>query len=592
MSTSKPSTNSKTEPPRLSGKELYRRLLTYVRPYRKVFVVAVIAMILLAATEPLLPALLKSLLDGSFVDKDPESIRLMPVLLILLFVFRGLFGFISNVSIQWIATRIVMDVRTDMFDRIVSLPNRYYNANATGNIISKLTYNVNQVTNACTNSLVILIRDSFAIIGLLIWMFYLDWKMSLIFFIVLPIAGILVKIVSNRLRRLSRSLQETIGDLTHAIEESINGNKVIKIFGGQDYEKKRFHQINNRVRRFTLKYYTTSAYNTPLMELIVAVALAFIIYMASLSSVQGNLTVGGFISFFTAMALLFAPTKRLTRVNEQIQTAIAAAESIFALIDETPEPDMGTRHIDRADGRLQFKQVNYLYEDSERAALSDINLDINAGETVALVGQSGSGKTTLVNMIPRFYIPMAGEILLDGININDIVLADLRNNLALVSQEVILFDDSVANNIAYGTMQEKFSEQDIIDAATAAHAMEFIDAMPEGLQTQVGENGVRLSGGQRQRLAIARAILKDAPILILDEATSALDTQSEKHVQEALENLKRGRTTIIIAHRLSTIKNADRIVVLDKGKIAEVGTHESLIAEGGIYNRLQQLQSF
>lgn len=577
---------------RLGGKELYRRLLAYVKPYRKVFIVAIIAMILLAATEPMLPALLKSLLDGSFVEKDPASIRLMPILLIVLFIFRGLFGFISNVSIQWIATRIVMDIRTDMFDRIVSLPNHYYDANATGNIISKLTYNVNQVTNACTNSLVILIKDSFTILGLLAWMFYLDWKMSLIFFLVLPVAGILVKIVSNRLRRLSRSLQETVGDLTHVIEESINGNKVIKIFGGQTFEKRRFHDINNRVRRFSLKFFTTSAFNTPLMELIVAVALAFIIYMASLSSVQGTLTVGGFISFFTAMALLFSPTKRLTRVNEQIQMAIAAAESIFALIDETPEPDMGTKHIDRARGNIQFKQVNYHYTDTEHAALVDINLDVQAGETIALVGQSGSGKTTLVNMIPRFYIPTTGEILLDGVNINDIALSDLRANLALVSQEVILFDDTVANNIAYGTMQENFSETDIIKAARAAHAMEFIETMPEGLQTQVGENGVRLSGGQRQRLAIARAILKDAPVLILDEATSALDTQSEKHVQEALENLKRGRTTIIIAHRLSTIKNADRIIVLDKGRVAEVGTHKSLVEQGGIYNKLQQLQSF
>jgi subfamily B ATP-binding cassette protein MsbA len=592
MSTPEPNSETEKRHFRLGGRELYKRLLAYVKPYRKVFIIAIIGMILLAATEPLLPALLKSLLDGSFVEKDPASIRLMPILLIVLFIFRGVFGFISNVSIQWIATRIVMDVRTDMFDRIVNLPNRYYDTHATGNIISKLTYNVNQVTNACTSSLVILVKDSFTIIGLLAWMFYLDWKMSLIFFLILPVAGLLVKIVSNRLRRLSRTLQENIGDLTHVIEESINGNKVIKIFGGQTYEKNRFHEINNRVRRFTLKFFTTSAFNTPLMELIVAIALAFIIYMASLSSVQGTLTVGGFISFFTAMALLFSPTKRLTRVNEQIQMAIAAAESIFALIDETPEPDMGTKHIERARGNIQFKQVNYYYADTEHPALLDINLDVQAGETIALVGQSGSGKTTLVNMIPRFYLPTAGEILLDGVNIKDIALSALRANLALVSQEVILFDDTVANNIAYGTRQEKFSEADIINAAKAAHALEFIEAMPEGLQTQVGENGVRLSGGQRQRLAIARAILKDAPVLILDEATSALDTQSEKHVQEALENLKRGRTTIIIAHRLSTIKNADRIIVLDKGRVAEVGTHESLVEKGGIYNKLQQLQSF
>lgn len=588
MKISNPDNNNQTS---MNSRILYLRLLQYVKPHWKIFIVSIIATIILALTEPLLPALMKPLLDGSFVDKNQENAALIPMLLILLFIVRGIVGLISTVSINWIATKAVMDIRKDMFDKLISVPNKYYDQNATGKVVSKITYNVNQVSSGCTNALIIAIRDSLAIVGLLAWMFYLDWKLSLIFFIIIPVAGIIIKLVSLRLRKLSSSVQDSMGDMTHIIEETIQGNHVIKIFGGQDYETGQFNKIINGVRKYTMKFTTTSALNVPVIELLAAFALAFMIYIASIKAAEGSITVGGFVSLFTAMAMLFGPAKRLTKVNAHIQMALAAAESIFALIDETPEVDKGTRKIKHAQGHLEFKNVTFTYNQAEEPSLNNINLTINPGETIALIGQSGSGKTTLANMIPRFYIPNSGEILLDGIKLNDLELDSLRSNISLVSQDVVLFDDTIANNIAYGTMQKKFTEQQIKDAAIAAHAMEFIEKLPNGLQSQAGEKGHLLSGGQRQRIAIARAILKDAPILILDEATSALDTQSEHHIQEALETLKRGRTTIVIAHRLSTIKHSDKIVIMKNGEIAETGTHDSLVQQNGIYTKLLSLQT-
>ncbi|NOY66526.1 MAG: lipid A export permease/ATP-binding protein MsbA [Gammaproteobacteria bacterium] len=576
---------------KLASKELYSRLLHYVKPHWKMFAVSIFSTVLLAATEPLLPMLMKPLLDGSFVDKNPENIKLMPVLLIFLFLARGIAGLISTVAINWVSTRLVMDIRRDMFERILSLPNNYFDQQSTGSIASTITYTVNQVASGCTNALIIGVRDSVAILGLLAWMFYLDWKLSLIFFFLVPLAGLIMKMVSLRLRRLGTGVQDGMGEITHVMEETIRGNRVIKIFGGQDYEQERFHKATNAVRRFMMKFTTTSAVTTPIIEMLAAFALAYIIYIASLQAAEGNITVGGFVSLFIAMAMLFGPAKRLTKVNENIQRALAAAESIFELIDETPENIKGSKSAGVAKGSIEFKHVSYQYSSGDEPAISDINLQINEGETIALVGKSGSGKTTLANMIPRFYVPTDGSILLDGTDINDLDIMSLRSNMALVSQDVVLFDDTISNNIAYGLMQKQFTENEIKQAAIAAHAMEFINAMPDGMNTQIGENGTKLSGGQRQRIAIARAILKDAAVLILDEATSALDSQSERHVQEALENLKYGRTTIIIAHRLSTIKNADRIIVMDKGKIAESGTHQELLGLNGIYTKLQKLQT-
>jgi len=373
------------------------------------------------------------------------------------------------------------------------------------------------------------------------------------------------------------------------LEEGINGNKVIKVFGGQDYEKSRFYQVNNWVRRYTIKIKVASALNVSIIELIAATALAFIIYIAAIKSSSNEITVGGFISFFAAMAMLFSPAKRLASLNEVLQRGLAAAESVFKLLDENAEDNSGTKVIPRAHGHLQFNNTGFCYEGTEDKAIHHINLDIQAGETIALVGQSGSGKSTLVNLIPRFYRHQEGEILIDDINIMDLDLENLRQQIALVSQDIVLFDDTLAANIAYGSMSQS-SDKDIMAAAKAAHAIEFIDALPDGMQTPIGENGLKLSGGQRQRLAIARALLKNAPILIFDEATSALDTESERYVQEAMDTLRKGRTTIIIAHRLSTIKSADRIVVMEKGHIIESGTHAELLDKSGAYAKLHHLQ--
>jgi subfamily B ATP-binding cassette protein MsbA len=573
----------------MTSKELYFNLLEYARPYWKMFALSLVAMVLLAATQPILPAFMKPLLDESFVAKNLKSIGIMPILLVVLFIVRGIASFVSTTAMAWVSSRVVMDLRADMFNRILELPKAYFDKHATGNLISKVTFNVDQVTNAVTSSLIILLRDSLTIIGLLGWMFYLDWKLSLIFFVIVPVAGTMVKLAANRLRRLSRSLQENIGDMTHTLEESISGNREIKIYAGQEYERKRFRTINNWVRRFTVKIKTASALNTPVVELIAAIALAVLIYIASVKSAHNEMTVGGFVSFFIAMGMLFAPSKNLTNLNEHIQRGLAAAESIFDLLRESPETDLGTRELGKCDGHIEFRNVSFQYPGNDQTALHNIDLDIKPGETVALIGQSGSGKTTLVTLVPRFYSPSTGTILLDGIDMQEIRLQELRRNIAIVSQQTMLFNDTIRANIAYG-FPEQYREEDILEAARAAHVIEFAEKMPDGLDTLVGENGVLLSGGQRQRIAIARAFLKNAPILILDEATSALDNQSEFFIHEAMEKIRFNRTVIIVAHRLSTIRKADRIIVLQNGKIVESGNHDSLMQKNGIYAAMQHVQ--
>lgn len=573
----------------MNSKDLYLRLLRYVKPYSVVFAIALLGILLYAATEPAVPALIKPLLDGSFVAKDPRFITLMPLLLAGLFLVRGIASFIGVVAMQWVAYRVVMDLREALFNKLLLLPAQRFDETPGGVLLSKLTYDVTQVMSASTQTLVTLLRDSVAVLGLLLWILYLNWKLALIAFLVAPGIVLVMRLVSRRLRRLSGELQNVMGELNRLIHEAIQGQRVIKIHGSRAYEAQRFRQVNNWVRRYNVKLAVASQASVPIVQFLAVAGLATVIYIAALQSAADKITVGGFVSLFGAMAMLLSPLKRLTKINEPLQRGLAAAESIFALLDEPAEQDQGTRTLGRAQGRISFQNVSLQYHKAEENVLQHLNFEVQPGETIAIVGPSGSGKTSLVGLLPRFYDPTQGHILLDGIDITALRLADLRANIAYVGQDIVLFNDTLAANISYGA-QGKASTAAIKQAAEGAYALEFIQAFPEGLDTLIGENGIRLSGGQRQRVAIARALLKGAPILILDEATSALDTQSERHVQQALEFLRQGRTAFIVAHRLSTIENVDRIVVLQKGEIVEMGTHQELLARRGLYANLYQMQ--
>jgi subfamily B ATP-binding cassette protein MsbA len=573
----------------ISSTELYLRLLRYVAPHKHVLLLALLGAMVVALTEPALPATMKPLFDGAFVDRDTAVIRWMPLIIIGIFIVRGVAEYTASYGMAWVGNRLVMDLRAQMFARLLELPTPYYDEQASGNLISKLTYDVTQVTAAATSVLTVIFKDSLAIIGLLAWMLWLNWKLTLLSLIMTPLIVLIVRLVSIRLRNTSRNVQDAMGEVTQVIQETIEGQKVVKLYGGQAYEAGRFEVQTNRVRRFMMKQAAAAATSVPFVQLVAACALAGMVYLATRETGNDAISVGSFMSFITAMLMLTAPLKRITNVNEPLQRGLAAAESVFALIDHAGEADPGTVEIERARGDIRFENVSLRYEGAAQAALDNVTLAIAPGETVALVGASGAGKTTLANLVPSFYRPTSGRVLLDGHDLATLKLASLRANIALVSQEVVLFNDTVAANIAYGSMNGA-SEAQIVAAADAAHATEFIRQMPQGFATLVGENGVKLSGGQRQRLAIARALLKNAPVLVLDEATSALDSESERHVQAALETLMQGRTTLVIAHRLSTVENAHRIVVLDQGRMVEMGAHHELLARGGIYAKLYRLQ--
>ncbi len=573
----------------MTRKSLYPRLLGYVRPYWRTFAVALAATLVFALTEPALPALIKPMLDGSFVDKDPHWIVMTPLLLIALALVRAAAGFASKVAMNWVSSRVVMDLRQQLFAHLLRLPASYFDRQSSGKVLSKITFNVEQVTNAATEALVVLVRDSVSLIGLLALMVWMNWKLSLITLVLVPPIVLIVRAVSRRMRDISRNLQDTMGEMTHALEEAIGGQHIVRLYGGQQQEMRHFADTSNWVRRYFMKRTVAAELNVQVVQLLAVLALALMIYLGAQQSAAGETTVGAFVSFFAAMAMILSPLKKLTTVNSHLQRGLAAAESLFELLDTAPEPDRGQRRIARARGQLDFERLRFRYPGADQDALRDIDLRIAPGEHIALVGASGSGKSTLVKLIPRFYPVEHGQLRLDDIPIDELTLGSLRQQIALVSQDIVLFDDSVRNNIAYGELG-KASDAELIAAARAAHAWEFIERMPDGLDTRIGERGAMLSGGQRQRLAIARALLKDAPILILDEATSALDTRSEQLIQEALERLKRGRTTLVVAHRLSTIEGADRILVMDHGRIVESGDHETLLAQAGVYAALYRQQ--
>ncbi len=574
-----------------SGFQTYKRLLGYVKHQRLYMLVAILGMIVYAATDTAFAALMKPMIDGSFVNRDPDSIKTIPLLILLIFFFRGLGSYFSTYFMSRVGWSLIHKIRGEMFNKLVEMPASIYDQSQSGELIAKITYNSERVADSTTNALTVFVRDTLTVLGLLGWMLYLNWLLTLVFFIVTPVLVIIVVLISKYFRSISHGIQQSMGNLTHVIEEVIEGQRVIKVFGGQKTEIERFKRENEANKSLQLRLVKVRAISVPVIQFIVAIALAGIVYLSSRdhAGAMQAVTAGTFMSFIIAMMALFAPLKRLTTVNAEIQKGIAAGQSIFALLQQPSEKDTGHRTLDKVKGALSFNKVAFRYGNDKPWVLQNISFEVKPGQMIALVGQSGSGKSTLVNLLTRFYQHQQGSIEIDGIEVNELQLQNLRSHIAYVGQEVTLFNETIANNIAYGCLQNMPMDK-IKQAARAAYADAFIEKLPQGYHTFVGENGTLLSGGQRQRLAIARAFLKDAPILILDEATSALDSESERAVQQGLEKLFHHRTTLVIAHRLSTIEKADKILVFEQGKIIEQGTHQQLLAKNQAYARLYAMQ--
>ncbi|WP_273993682.1 lipid A ABC transporter ATP-binding protein/permease MsbA [Vibrio parahaemolyticus] len=569
--------------------QTFKRLWQFIRLYKAGLIVAIIALVINAISDTYMISLLKPLLDEGFGNADSDFLRTLPLIIFVMMFIRGTSGFVSTYCLSWVSGNVVMLVRRMVFNHFMHMPVSYFDKEKTGNLLSRITYDSEQVSAATSQALVSIVREGASIIGLLVLMFYNSWQLSLVLFAVAPVVAWGIGVVSKRFRKISKNMQTMMGNVTASAEQMLKGHKVVLSYGGQDIERQRFDKVSNQMRQQSMKLVTAQAAANPIIQMIASFAIVAVLYLASIDSIKEQLTPGTFTVVFSAMFGLMRPLKALTNVTSQFQRGMAASQTLFALIDLEPEKNEGKYTVERAKGEVSVIDVSFTYEGSEKPALDHVSFDIPRGKTVALVGRSGSGKSTIANLFNRFYDVDSGSITLDGRDIRDYELKNLREQFALVSQNVHLFNDTIANNIAYAT-EDKYQRSDIEHAAKLAHAMEFINKMENGLDTMIGENGASLSGGQRQRVAIARALLRDAPVLILDEATSALDTESERAIQAALDELQKDKTVLVIAHRLSTIEKADEILVVDDGAIIERGNHADLIAKNGAYAQLHRIQ--
>ncbi|HHR6080913.1 TPA: lipid A ABC transporter ATP-binding protein/permease MsbA [Providencia alcalifaciens] len=573
----------------LSTKQTFKRLWPTIAPFKIGLVVAAIALIINAAGDAFMISLLKPLLDDGFGKADNDTLKWLPLAILGLMVVRGSSSFVSTYCVSWVSGKVVMSMRRKLFGHMMGMPVSYFDQQSTGTLLSRITYDSEQVASSASGALITIIREGTYIIALFGIMFYNSWQLSLILIAIAPVVSITIRVVSKRFRKISKNMQTGMGHVTTSAEQMLKGHKEVLIFGGQKVETERFDKVSNNMRRQNMKMVSASAISDPIVQMIASFALAFVLYAASFPEIKEQLSPGTIGVVFSSMFALMRPLKSLTNVNAQFQRGMAACQTLFAILDTEKEKDEGTKVLTEVKGDIEFDSVTFTYQTKEHPALEDVSFTLPAGKSVALVGRSGSGKSTIANLITRFYDIDKGSIRIDGHDIRDYTLESLRSQVALVSQHVYLFNDTVANNIAYAT-DGRYSRAEIEKAAEMAYAMDFIKKLDNGLDTMIGENGVMLSGGQRQRIAIARALLRDAPILILDEATSALDTESERAIQAALDELQKNRTSLVIAHRLSTIENADQILVVQDGHIIERGDHTTLLAQNGAYAQLHRIQ--